>query len=378
MGVERDPRAQRCPAAGKRACPPAPCAHRMVRSSGGFSLPELLITLVVSSLLVGGMVSGYLVQKGSYENEGDLIDMQMNARLAMERIAEVVRDAGLGCKENFPPDGDDVVDGPFRSFSQVFTAVDRDDGPDMLTVVTGLRVRTRVESIAPDHVVLEEILNPNGVPLFDTDKKSRIFFSPQGENRFLTVLAVDPTTRAVSLSEPCADTESSFCSVREGDDVFRVNAYTITLDQNGTEWIDVDGDGSVADRDGDLSPDLYIYANINDLVADFETAGPGQASVSASEMAEGIEALQFRYGWDVDGNGRITDAEFVDDPTGNESEIRAVRIYLLARSRFSDPRYTDPNDHYDLANQTLTVDADASHYHRQLLVETVMVRNLNL
>jgi prepilin-type N-terminal cleavage/methylation domain-containing protein len=353
-------------------------AVSLARSTGAFSLPELMVTLVVSGLLVSGIVSGYMVQKRSYEDEANLIDMQMNGRLAMDRVAEIVRSAGLGCKDNFPPKDNQILEGVFNNYTRVFTAVDRNDGPDVLTVVSGLRRRTRVESVAPDHVVLEEMMNPNGVPYFDLEKNRYIFFSPQGDNQYLQVLGVDDGTRAVSLSAPCTTTGNDFCTIRQGDNVFRVNAYTITLDQNGAEIIDVDQDGSVADRDGDFVPDLYIYSNTRDLVPDTDAAAAGQANVSSAEVAEGIEALQFRFGWDANGNGEIEDAEFVDDPTGNEDDVRAVRIYLLSRTLSSSPGYTDPNSAYTLANHTLTLNSDERHYHRQLFVETVMVRNMNL
>jgi prepilin-type N-terminal cleavage/methylation domain-containing protein len=348
------------------------------RSTEGFSLPELMITLVVSGLLVTGIVGGYLVQKRSYEDEAAMVDMQMSGRMAMDRIVEIVRTAGLGSKDNFPPKDNQTLEGAFNDYTTFLTVQDRSDGPDVLTVVTGLRRRTVVESIGADYVVLEEIKNPNNVNYFDLDKDRYIFFSPQSDNQFIEVLGVDEATREVRLSSPCTTLDNQFCSIRAGDGVFRVNAYTITLDQNGAEIIDVDGDGSFADRDGDSIPDLYIYGNTKDLVPDSVLAGPGEANVSSAEVAEGIEALQFRFGWDVNENGEIEDAEFVDDPTGSEDRVRAVRIFLLARTLAPDPNCTDPNPSYTLANQTLTLDADSSKYHRQLFVETVMVRNTNL
>lgn len=353
-------------------------AARIVRSTKAFSLPELMVTLVVSGLLVGGIVSGYMVQKRSYEDEGSLIDMQMNGRLAMNRVAEVIRSGGLGSKDNFPPKENQILEGAFANYTQVFTADDRNDAPDVLTVVSGLRRRTQVETVAPDHVVLEEIDNPNGVPYFDVDKNRYIFFSPQGDNQFLEVLAVDDVTREVRLSAPCTTTGNEFCSIREGDNVFRVNAFTITLDESGGTVFDVDGDGSNLDTDVDSTPDLYIYGNASDLVPDADIAAAGQVNVSTAEVAEGIEGLQFRFGWDANDNGEIEDAEFVNDPTGNEDEIRAVRIYLLARTMSPNPNYTDPNTAYTLANHTINLTADDRHYHRQLFEETVMVRNMNL
>ncbi len=208
-------------------------AVRIVRSDQAFSLPELLIALVVSGLLVTGIAAGYIVQKRSYEGEAGMIDMQMNGRIAMERTADIIRNAGLGCRDNFPPKDSQTREGAFNNYTRVFTVQDRSDGPDRLTVVTGLRRRTVVESLGADYVVVEEIKNPNNVTFFDLAKNRYIFFSPQGENRFLEVLGVDETTREVNLSDPCTNLDNEFCSIREGDSVFRVNAFTITLDQNG-------------------------------------------------------------------------------------------------------------------------------------------------
>ena len=351
---------------------------RIVRSTKAFSLPELMVTLVVSMLLVGGVVSGYMVQKRSYEDEASLIDMQMNGRLAMNRAAEVIRSAGLGCKDNFPPKENEILEGVFNNYTQVFTVVDRNDGPDVLTVVSGLRRRTEVETIGADHVVLAEIDNPNGVPYFNIDKNRYIFFSPQGDNHYLEVLAVDDVTREVRLSAPCTSPGNEFCLIRQGDNVFRVNAYTITLDESRGTVFDVDGDGSNVDSDNDTTPDLYIYGNASDLIPDADLAGAGQVNVSTAEVAEGIEDDQFRFGWDANENGEIEDAEFVDDPTGNEEEIRAVRIYVLSRTASAEPNYTDPNTAYTLANHTINLTADDRRYHRQMFEETVMVRNMNL
>jgi hypothetical protein len=353
-------------------------ATKILRSTEAFSLTELMVTLVVSGLLVTGIAGGYLVQKRSYEDEASLIDMQLNGRLATDRVAEIIRNAGLGCKDNFPPTKNDTLQGVFQNYTEVFTVKDRNDGPDVLTVVSGLRRRTVVETVGPDHVVLQEIENPNGVAFFDLDKSRYIFFSPQGSNEYLEVLSVDEMSRQVRLSAPCTTTTNEFCSIKEGDNVFRVNAYTMTLDQNGGEIIDVDGDGSVADRDGDLVPDLYIYSNTRDLIPDHDVTGFGQANISSAEVAQGIEALQFRFGWDANENGEIEDVEFVDDPTGNEGDVRAVRVFLLSRTLTPEPNYTDPNASYTLGNHTLTLNTDERKYHRQLFVETVMVRNLNL
>lgn len=329
---------------------------------GGFSLTELLVALVVSGVLVVAVVGGYVVQKGTYEDEAGLRDLQMNGRIALDQIARVVRNAGLGCRENFPPQGTDVIQGAFRTLSRVFTAHNRSDGPDTLNVVSGLASRARVQTRAEG--VTFRLSSVDG---FDLATGRYVFIAPWQNNRFQQVVAISGSDVTVSSSR----------SVFAGDKVFRVNAYTITLDQKDRNTLlDVDGDGSTDDGDGDGVPDLAIFDNTADLTDE-----------SLVHVAEGIEDLQFRYGWDADEDGVISDAEYVDDPTGNEERVRAVRVFLLVRGLRPDRHFTDANISYTIADHTINLDTnDANgidsdfdhHYHRQLFVETVMIRNRNL
>lgn len=328
----------------------------------GFSLTELLVALVVSGVLVVAVVGGYVVQKGTYEDEAGLRDLQMNGRIALDLIARVVRNAGLGCRENFPPHGTDTLQGAFRAVTRVLTAQNRGDGPDTLTVVSGLASRARVQTSAEG--VTFRLSSVDG---FDLTTGRYLFIAPWQNNRFQQVVAISGLDVTVSSSR----------SVFAGDKVFRVNAYTITLDEKDRNTLlDVDGDGSTDDGDGDRVPDLAIFDNTADL-----------ADETLAHVAEGIEDLQFRYGWDADEDGVISDAEYVDDPTGNEERVRAVRVFLLVRGLRPDRHFTDANNSYTIADHTINLDTnDANgidsdfdrHYHRQLFVETVMIRNQNL
>lgn len=328
----------------------------------GFSLTELLVALVVSAVLVVGVAGGYVVQKGTYEDEASLRDLQMNGRIALDQIARIVRNAGLGCRENFPPHGTDTVQGAFRTVSRVFTVQNRTNGPDSLTVATGLASRARIQTTAEGTSV--QVSSVDG---FDLGTGRYIFIAPWENNRFQEILAISGLN--VTVSSPR--------SVFAGDKVFRVNVYTITLDQRGrTTLLDVDGDGSTDDNDNDGIPHLCMFDNTADL-----------ADESSAAVAEGIEDLQFRYGWDTDEDGIISDGEYVDDPAGNEERIRAVRVFLLVRSLRPDRHFTDANGRYTIADRTIDldtndangIDSDFDHrYRRQLFVETVMIRNRNL
>ena len=58
---------------------------------------------------------------------------------------------------------------------------------------------------------------------------------------------------------------------------------------------------------------------------------------AAQEIAEGVINLKAQYGVDADGNGQITDAEWVADPIANPptdwTRVLAIRVAVLVRSR---------------------------------------------
>lgn len=64
------------------------------RRESGLSLIELMITLVVSLLLLGGLIQIYLSNKQSYNAQDQLARMQESGRFAMELITRDLRRAG--------------------------------------------------------------------------------------------------------------------------------------------------------------------------------------------------------------------------------------------------------------------------------------------
>lgn len=71
-----------------------PCRSR----SRGFSLVELMISLVLGILLIGGVSALFISNKQSYGTNQSLGEVQDNSRVAFELLARDVRQAGLtGC-----------------------------------------------------------------------------------------------------------------------------------------------------------------------------------------------------------------------------------------------------------------------------------------
>jgi type IV pilus assembly protein PilW len=67
---------------------------RAVRSNQGFTLVELLVTLVVSGVVLAGICSTFYSQHTSYVNQEQIVSMQQNLRAAMYIMEREIRMAG--------------------------------------------------------------------------------------------------------------------------------------------------------------------------------------------------------------------------------------------------------------------------------------------
>ena len=123
-------------------------------------------------------------------------------------------------------------------------------------------------------------------------------------------------------------------------------------------------------HDGNWETHRVIYSfNNGNLVRDLAR---GTSAGVARNLAEGVDALEFLYR-DEDG-----------DVAQTANDIRSVRISMLVRSTFPDPRHTDtivyrpasvPPDDTPGVNW-LDPNPPNDNFHRRLLITTVQLRNM--
>jgi prepilin-type N-terminal cleavage/methylation domain-containing protein len=112
---------------------------------------------------------------------------------------------------------------------------------------------------------------------------------------------------------------------------------------------------------------LYKVDDQNPAGPNLVRANLGDSS-GAITIAENIDNLQFRY--------QLNGGAWTDDPAGNEARIRAVRVFMLARSAHGHRGYSDTHS-YDLANYPGPNPPNDPH-RRKLLCSTVKTRNIGL
>ena len=91
-------------------------------------------------------------------------------------------------------------------------------------------------------------------------------------------------------------------------------------------------------------------------------------------IAEGIENMQLRYGEDADGNGRPDDSGLVANPTTvtDWANVLTVEVNLLARNLEAAPNFVN-NKTYTLGDVSVAAPGDA--YRRRAFTSTVMAAN---
>jgi type IV pilus assembly protein PilW len=199
---------------------------------------------------------------------------------------------------------------------------------------------------------------------------------------------------------------------RLNTDLFGLTNITLDGAGNGTLTFTTDNGAGTAADNGTLDGDETITYAIYDALSTVgnsdlgRTVGGGVADL----LAEGIEAMGMAYAFDDDRDGRLDTSAggnviwAVDSDGDNDLDlnldsnddgnidaadfpltvalatdvnidrIRAMRVFILARTKGMDYGYTD-NDTYVVGNRRIT---PADNFRRRLLVATVKCRNLGL
>ena len=299
--------------------------------SRGFTLVELLITVLVSSVVAGGIYAAFRSQNKTYLDQEAGVNMQQNLRQAMDMMMRDIRLAGY----DFTGDAGDnaalfpklggvytVTPGsPSRIHMTMDLNADKDTGDDDEDVAYGFS--TANWDTDDDGIVDPGVLNGKVIagtfryPELGRDTGSG--YQPMAEN----IQAV------------------AFAYAYDNDDDGNLETYTVAgqeqviwaaeLDDTNDNWenLDTDGDGGSASGGGEQRCD-----------------GPG-----------------------VGGNGFIAgvDTGTKIDPT----EIKAVRVWCLAKAGQLDTRYTDSRTHV-VGNKVITPN---DNFRRRLLEVTVHAKN---
>lgn len=250
---------------------------RIVFRNKGVTLIELLVVLVISSILVGALYRTFVGQQKTYTVQEQVVDMQQNVRVAIDRMSRDLRMAGYG--GNFL-----TVFGNVNGFSNIITHVDNanniGNNDDKITIILADQVGVLTSNVAKTNTQLNV---SSAGQLFNNGTKR--YLNLNGQNNY-SVSSVSGST--ITLTTALAEDHLA------NEPVYLVKAITYDL---GTS---------------DGKPTLRRYEN---------TGGGSQP------LAENIENLQFSY-FDANGNSTSTPAY-----------IRMIKVTVTARTSMSDPEF---------------------------------------
>ncbi len=243
----------------------------------GLTLIELLVALVISVLIISGLYRTFIGQQKTYTVQEQIVDMQQNARTAVNRMMSEIRMAGFGNVSMVLP-----VTFSTGTFNNVLNLNTPTAGSlTIVSAVGGTSTLTAAGVIGQSQIVVSTLTDDLGNALFDTSNK-----------------------RYVSIGG--------------------LESYTITSVDNGTKTITLNGSLTYNHVIGtpifNIKALSYQIASVNGPLLRDENLGSG-----AQPQADSIENLQFTY-LDAGGN-----------PTANPLDIRVIRISLTARVERQDP-----------------------------------------
>jgi type IV pilus assembly protein PilW len=331
--------------------------NKCERLQGGFTLVELMVAMLISLLLMGGVIQVFSSSSKSYRNHEGLSRIQENGRFAMEFLSRDIRMADFwGCANNVSKvtnNLDPLNGGTNWQYNFGSGGVGGTDGggnaPDSLimrgAVGTGLGVQPPYGPQASSNL---KVLPNNGLAQGDiiivsdcqaADIVQLTNANPDGSGTLVHNTGSSQTPGNFNSSNPgCPGANAHCLSKVYGDDaqIFSSRSVTYTIATNATTG----------------QPGLY--------------RDPG---IGPQELVDGVTNLQILYGEDTDADG--TANYYVPATSVADMEmVVSLKISLLVQSYEDNLADTPMTYTY---NGATTTAGDNRLY--QVFNSTVTVRN---
>jgi prepilin-type N-terminal cleavage/methylation domain-containing protein len=280
----------------------------------GLTLIELLVAMAISAILIAAIYRTFIRQQKTYTVQEQVVDVQQNVRVAINRMMREIRMAGFGNVSMVLPNFA-AKDGPFDNIitpsNNKNYIVGQND--DQITIIGAFEQVSALKTVGMNTVELE-----GNASAFSSDPSARNKYICIGGLESHTVTGIDGNI--VTLDSNLInhyDTSNPNLKIP----VFKVKAITYRL-----RW-----DNS--------NPNMPV------LTREDKTDGGGTQVV-----AENIENLQFKY--------TLEDGSESDLPA-DPSKIRLVRVTVNARTSMSDPEFK----------------GETGGYRRRTITSNILVRN---
>jgi type IV pilus assembly protein PilW len=325
------------------------------RNAQGFSLVELMVALVISLILLGGVSQIFLSSKKSFTIQDSLGRQQENGRYAIDTITADLRRAGYwggnaqiedisGSLGTVDDNGSCLTDTTWgRMIDRRVTGLNDTSAGYVCIPTAGTTGKYLRGDVLTVRYTAPWIIGGASTPAFEANRlylrsslfRGRIF---QGVNE-------GDSENAISTPPSLTERESELIA----------RAYYI-------------GDSGRRCSNGDVIPSLFR-----------QTLGPNGTPV-AEEIAYGVDHFQVRYGVDTDGDDSVDqyfDAGVANlDSTIEWAQVIAARVWVLTRAECPETGFNHSGGAYTMGVFNYTpADTTDFGYRRQLYQSTVQLRN---
>lgn len=340
----------------------------------GFTVIELMVAMVISLLLLGGVVTIFVSSKGTYERVERLSRTQEAGRFALDAIVRDIRSAGyMGCSR--PSTWANTLNGATTTlawnFADAIRGYEFSSGSTWSPALPG--GLTNISTGAPngsDALVLR-------VPMAASTSATLRLTDKMASTTSTMTIAPVPSGATAPL-EVGSVVMLADCHARA---VFQITAY-----DPATGVIDHAAAGTAP---GNASNNIEHPFEANSQIVPVRTvayyigtsAGPPArtglwrvaGSGAAEELVEGVERMELRFGVDTN-DDRIADSYTTADSVGlaNWGNVISVSVALLVRSPDEYGTERDAGS-YILLDKTFTAPSD--RHVRQVFVSTATLRN---
>jgi prepilin-type N-terminal cleavage/methylation domain-containing protein len=291
-----------------------------LRACKGLTLIELLVAMAISAVLIAAIYRTFMGQHKTYMVQEQVVDMQQNARVAINRMMREIRMAGFGNVSSVLPNFT-ANDGPFNDIINPSDNKNIIDGQitDQVTIIGAFeQISTLTSEATPG---TNTIQLAGQASEFDLANRKYVCI---GGLETHTISNISPGGNTITLNENVVN------RFPIDTPVFKVKAITYQL------------------RKDNRNPNTPV------LTREDQTDGGGSQVV-----AENIDNLQFRY--------VLEDGSESDSPT-DPSRIRMVRVTVHARTSFSDLEFkSDPEFKVGVGG-----------FRRRTITSNILVRNMGV
>jgi prepilin-type N-terminal cleavage/methylation domain-containing protein len=290
-----------------------------LKRSKGLTLIELLVAMAISAILTAGLYRTFIGQHKTYAVQEQVVDMQQNVRVAINRMMREIRMAGFGSVWNvFPPEHLPflTLGGPFLDVINPGNSLDIIDGQpvDQITIIGAFE---QVSTLSQSTDGSDTIELAGGADEFNILLK-----------RYLCIGGLETHIVRWKNGNTITLDSNLLFNHAAGTPVFKVKAirYRLRWDNN--------------------NPRMPVLTR-----EDLTNGGGSQV------VAENIDNLQFRY---------VLEDESESDSPADPSKIRMVRVTVYARTSFSDLEFkSDPQFKVGVGG-----------FRRRTIASNILVRNM--